>query len=80
MPSDDYTSVLDADYFTKKQFATVIKKNMRTIDRMILQGCAPPITRIGRTAFFRRDAVRQWLLERETPVRPNRKPRRGGAR
>ena len=32
----------------------------------------PPFIRIGRQIFYRREAVRDWLLSRENPAHPTR--------
>jgi predicted DNA-binding transcriptional regulator AlpA len=71
-------SLFAGEYLSKKQFAAEIGKTERTVDRMVLQGDAPPITRIGRTALFRREAIRDWLLSREKGfTRASRKSRAG---
>jgi len=69
-PSDKPTGIL-SDYLTKKELAAELHKTVRTLDRMNLAGDGPPPTRIGRTTLYRRDAVLDWLRNREarTPVR-----------
>jgi predicted DNA-binding transcriptional regulator AlpA len=69
------TSVL-SEYLTKRDLAVQLGRSTRTIDRMSLNGDGPPPTRIGRTTLYRREAVLQWLLDRETPIRGRHSPKR----
>jgi hypothetical protein len=66
-----------SDYLTRHELAEGLRKTVRSIDRLILLGEAPPYVRVGNTKLFRREAVAQWLRERETPVA---RPRRGNGR
>jgi hypothetical protein len=75
----DPLSFIAENYLTKPELANALKRTVRTLDRMILHGDGPPITRIGRTMLFRRDGVPEWQRLRETPTRPVRR-QRGGAR
>jgi len=45
--------------------ATVLDRHPRTMKRWRDLGEGPPFTRIGRQVFYRRAAVRDWLLNRE---------------
>jgi predicted DNA-binding transcriptional regulator AlpA len=66
----DCASPLLADYLTKPQLARELHRTIRTLDRLLLHGDGPPSVRIGKQVLFRREAVLQWLRERETPARP----------
>jgi hypothetical protein len=37
---------------------------------MVLHGDGPPYVQVGNKKLFRREAVLQWLREREAPARP----------
>jgi predicted DNA-binding transcriptional regulator AlpA len=54
-----------SDYLTKRDLAEQLGRSVRTVDRMALNGDGPPPTPIGRTTLYRRDAVLEWLRERE---------------
>ena len=64
-------------YLTRRELAEGLRKTVRSIDRLILLGEAPPYVQVGNTKLFRREAVAQWLRSRETPVA---RPRRGNRR
>jgi predicted DNA-binding transcriptional regulator AlpA len=67
------------DYVDKPTLARELGRTIRTLDRLILSGDGPPKVQIGKRTLFRREAVLEWLLSRETPVRPqgNGRQRRG---
>jgi hypothetical protein len=65
------------DYITRHEFAQGLRKTVRSIDRLILLGEAPPYVQVGNTKLFRREAIAQWLRSREIPARPQSKGRRG---
>ena len=77
----DGASSIFPEYLTRAELAQGLRKTVRSIDRLILHGQAPPFVQVGNTRLFRREAVAQWLRERETPVRPqsngNGRQRRG---
>lgn len=79
----DYTPVtapsVFSEYLTRAELAQGLRKTVRSIDRLILHGEAPPFVQVGNTKLFRREAVAQWLRSRETPVRhPQSNGRRRG--
>ena len=74
-PAGRPLSLQEEGYLYKPDLAAFLQKTVRTIDRMILNGDAPPFVRIGRTVLFRKNAVLEWLRERERPARPTRKTR-----
>jgi len=80
-PQYNHTSPsLLCDYIDKTTLARELGRTIRTLDRLILRGDGPPKVQIGKRTLFRREAVLQWLRERETPIRPQSKGRQRGAR
>ncbi len=53
------------DYLTPDQLAEELGKSVRTIARWDRLRIGPPKTLVGKRPFYRRDAVRQWLLRKE---------------
>jgi len=78
VPAPDGASSIFPNYLTRHELARGLRKTVRSIDRLILHGEAPPFVQVGNTKLFRREAVAQWLRERETPAPPKRNGR--GAR
>ena len=64
----DGASPIFPEYLTRHELAQGLRKTVRSIDRLILHGEAPPFVKVGNTKLFRREAVAQWLRERETPA------------
>ena len=65
MKSEGNGAGLLDDYLSPDQLAEELGKSARTIarwDRLII---GPPKTLVGKRPFYRRDAVRQWLLRKE---------------
>ena len=58
------SAILD-DLLSEDQLASELKRNPRTIKRWRDLREGPPHLRIGRSIYYRRDAVRQWLLNIE---------------
>ena len=58
------SSLLD-DYLTPDQLAEELGKSVRTIARWDSLRIGPPKTVIGKKPYYRRDAVRKWLLRQE---------------
>jgi Helix-turn-helix domain len=61
------TRLLD-DYMTVEQLAAELGVTPLTVRRWQALKSGPPITRVGRKVFYRRPAVRAWLLKRESAV------------
>jgi hypothetical protein len=59
-----FQSIL-SDFFTKKELATELRRNQRTLDRWEVLGEGPPRTRVGRQVFYRRSSVAKWLASQE---------------
>jgi predicted DNA-binding transcriptional regulator AlpA len=76
-PAPDGASSIFPEYLTRHELAQGLRKTVRSIDRLILHGEAPPYVQVGSTKLFRREAVAQWLRSRETPARPQTTSRRG---
>jgi hypothetical protein len=61
------------EYLTPSELAAELGKTVRTLDRWQLQGCGPAFTYVGKTKMYRRSAVKEWLLRRETSPNPRRR-------
>ena len=68
MPLETAPPNILSDYLTKRELAEQLGMSVRTLDRMALNGDGPPLTRIGRTTLYRRDAVLKWLRDLEAPA------------
>ncbi len=53
------------DYLTPAGLAVELKKSERTIARWDRLRIGPPKTVIGKKPYYRREAVRKWLLRQE---------------
>ena len=58
------STIID-DLISEDQFASEISRNPRTVKRWRNLRIGPPYTRIGRAVYYRREAIRQWLLNNE---------------
>ena len=58
------TGLLD-DYFTPAELGVELKQSERTIARWDRLRIGPPKTMIGKKPYYRREAVRKWLLRQE---------------
>ncbi len=56
------------DYLSRTGLAAALGVCERTVIRWCDLGEGPPVTMIGRTPMFRREAVKAWLASREQPV------------
>ena len=62
-----------AGYLSRQALAKGLGKSERTIQRWGNLRDAPPVVRLGRTAYYREESVRDWLLNREQkPVKSRR--------
>jgi hypothetical protein len=66
MDQDQNGNGLLAEYMTKAELATQLRRSIRSVDRWTLNGDGPPSVRIGKTTFYRWQAVLEWLRSRET--------------
>lgn len=66
--------LLSGEFLSPEALARELGVSPRTLARWHVERVAPPRIVIGRTVMYRREAVRQWLLDREE--QPARKGRR----
>jgi len=59
------TGELLRDYWSEPGLAEELDERTTTVADWRRRGSGPPATKIGRRWFYRKTAVRQWLLERE---------------
>jgi hypothetical protein len=59
------STFLSNEYFTENELATALTKSQRTLKRWRERRIGPAPTFIGKNVFYRKDAVRQWLLRQE---------------
>jgi hypothetical protein len=71
MPLEMSTSTLLDGLLTEDETARELGRCRRTLKRWRDLREGPPFIRIGRQIFYRRDAVRAWLLGREQRVERN---------
>ncbi len=65
MKSEGNGAGLLDDYLSPDHLAEELGKSVRTIARWDRLRIGPPKTLVGKRPFYRRDAVRQWLLRKE---------------
>ncbi len=65
MVSEENSIGLLDDYFTPAELGVELKKSERTIARWDRLRIGPPKTVIGKKPYYRREAVRKWLLRQE---------------
>ena len=53
------------NYVSRREFATQLGKAERTIIRWEIQRRAPKKTKIGRTIYYSRKSIENWLKGRE---------------
>jgi hypothetical protein len=75
-PASDRSSAspLLVDFITERELADGLLVTARTVKRWHSLGIGPPRVLIGRTPYYRRDAVRQWLRSREETPKELRHP------
>ena len=56
---------LNEDLLTPDEFAQELDTPRRTIDRWHSRRIGPPRIKVGRKVYYRREAVRDWLLSNE---------------
>lgn len=56
---------LKEDFLEPDELAKELGRTRRTIDRWHARRIGPPRIQIGRKILYRRDAVRDWLLQNE---------------
>jgi excisionase family DNA binding protein len=53
------------DYLSAEQLAQQLHISLRTLQRWTERGKGPSVTVVGRTVYYRRQAINDWLLSRE---------------
>ena len=69
------THRLMSGWISRLDLALELGVTVETLHRWEKLRFGPPCVRAGRKIYYRRDAVRDWLMQQEAPV-----PRRAGAR
>lgn len=60
----------DNDLLDTPEASQVVRHSPRTLIRWRNEGIGPPYVKLGRKVLYRRDALRNWIQQREhTPVR-----------
>ncbi len=54
------------DLISECELASELNRTERTVKRWRNERIGPPFIQIGRETLYRRDAVRDWLLSKET--------------
>ena len=57
--------LLGDEFLTPDALARELGKSPRTLARWNVLRCGPPKIRVGRSVYYRRTSVRQWLESRE---------------
>ena len=55
----------ESDYVSEYQFAALIGKSLRTVRRWAVERKGPRRTRLGRSVFYSKAAIKQFLERRE---------------
>jgi hypothetical protein len=72
---------LIAEFMSRAELAAALHKGERQLQRYEQLGTGPPPIRVGKTIFYRRAAVAEWLRSLEKPVaRPHAPQRLRGRR
>lgn len=58
-------TTLKDDLLEPEQLAAELETTRRTLDRWHARRIGPPRIQVGRKIYYRRDAVRDWLLANE---------------
>ena len=59
-----------AEYLTREQLASELRRNPRTLDRWEVLGMGPPRTLVGRQVLYRRSSLLRWLAAQEQRSNP----------
>jgi len=54
-----------AEFLTREELASELRRNPRTLDRWEVLGMGPPRTMVGRKILYRRASVQRWLAAQE---------------
>jgi hypothetical protein len=64
------TEPILAEYLTREELASELRRNPRTLDRWEVLGMGPPRTHIGRKVLYRRASLLKWLAAQEQRPTP----------
>lgn len=56
---------LGVETLTIKEAAALVRVSRRHFHKLMADGEGPPVIRLGRRTIIRREALQQWLLNRE---------------
>jgi hypothetical protein len=54
-----------AEFLTREELASELRRNPRTLDRWEVLGMGPPRTLVGRQVLYRRSSLLKWLAAQE---------------
>jgi hypothetical protein len=54
-----------AEYLTREELASELRRTPRTLDRWEVLGMGPPRTLVGRQVLYRRSSLLKWLAAQE---------------
>ena len=60
-----------AEFLTRDQLASELRRSPRTLDRWEVLGMGPPRTLVGRQVLYRRASVQRWLDAQEYHGQPS---------
>lgn len=63
---DEARSALLSEYLSLDEAARELRLSRRTMTRWLTLSLAPPSLKIGNRRYFRRAAMVQWLVKKET--------------
>jgi hypothetical protein len=58
------------EYARRNEAAAYLRVNKKTLERWQAAGIGPPITKIGRTVYYRWETLRAWVASREFQYTP----------
>jgi excisionase family DNA binding protein len=65
MKAQDMDEAFGVDTLTIKEAAALVRVSRRHFHKLMADGDGPPVIRLGRRTIIRREALHQWLLNRE---------------
>ena len=67
-----HNPVINPDFVLQQRLAKELGVTLRTLQRWRERKRSPPFTTIGRSVYYRRQAVNEWLREREVTLHHSR--------
>ncbi len=65
MKAQEMTETGRLEAVTIEEAADLIRGSRQHLQKLMADGDGPPIVRLGRRTIIRREALRQWLMNRE---------------